>query len=90
MGLITLRLDAAALPVKEPLAIAACVMHGSWPLAAAAFSVPPGLNDPLFKFSPTMAAVIAVSMGSLMSIEAPRGKCVTFVGVQGRGVEARH
>ena len=38
---------------------------------------------------PIMAAVITVSKGSLMSIAAPRDKCVMFVGVQGRGVEAR-
>lgn len=36
-----------------------------------------------------MAAVITVSKGSLMSIAAPRDKCVMFVGVQGRGVEVR-
>ena len=38
---------------------------------------------------PIMAAVITVSKGSLMSIAAPRDKCVMFVGVQGRGVEVR-
>lgn len=38
---------------------------------------------------PIMAAVITVSKGSLMSIAAPRDKCVMFVGVRGRGVEVR-